>query len=73
LLIPRLGPDAYADASRYPEGPWCKSGDYVLFGRYAGARIVMAGEDNDDLPLRLLNDDEVLAVIDNPEDYVRVT
>ena len=67
-----LGPDAYSDASRYPEGPWCKAGDYVLFGRYAGARIVMAGEDNDDLPLRLLNDDEVLAVIENPEDYVGI-
>jgi co-chaperonin GroES (HSP10) len=67
-----LGPDAYADPNKFPEGAWCKPGDYVLFGRYAGARIVMQGEDNDDLPLRLLNDDEVLAVIDNPEDYVGI-
>jgi len=67
-----LGPDAYSDAGKFPDGPWCKTGDYILFGRYAGARIVMQGEDNDDLPLRLLNDDEVLAVIDNPEDYVGI-
>ena len=67
-----LGPDAYADAGKFPEGPWCKAGDYILFGRYAGARIVMQGEQDDDLPLRLLNDDEVLAVISNPEDYVGI-
>ena len=63
-----LGPDAYKES----DTPWCKKGDYVLFGRYAGARINMRGEGDDSLPLRLLNDDEILAVIDNPEDYVGV-
>jgi co-chaperonin GroES (HSP10) len=67
-----LGPDAYKDPEKYPEGPWCSKGDYVMFGRYAGARIVMAGENKDDLPLRLLNDDEILATIKNPEDFVGV-
>lgn len=67
-----LGDGAYTDTLKFPEGPWCKTGDYVLFGRYAGARIVMQGADNDDLPLRILNDDEIIAVIDNPEDYVGV-
>jgi len=69
-----LGADCYKDEAKYPMGPWCKKGDYILFGRYAGARIMMQGEgdDNDNLPLRLLNDDEVLAKIDNPEDFVGV-
>ena len=70
--IVEIGPDAYKDPLKYPEGPWCKKGDYVLFGRYAGARITMQGSNDDNLPLRLLNDDEILAVIDNPEDYVGV-
>jgi len=67
-----LGPDCYKDPLKYPMGPWCKKGDYVLFGRYAGARIMMQGEKDDNLPLRLLNDDEVLAKIDHPEDFVGV-
>ena len=67
-----LGPDCYKDPVKYPMGPWCEKGDYVLFGRYAGARIMMQGEKDDNLPLRLLNDDEVLAKIDNPEDFVGV-
>ena len=67
-----MGPDAYKDINKFPEGPWCKEGDYILFGRYAGARIIMQGENNDDLPLRLLDDDMILAVIDNPEDYVGI-
>ena len=60
-----LGPDAYADKDRYPGGAWCKEGDWVIFGRYAGARIKIEGGD-----LRLLNDDDVLAVISDPEDVV---
>lgn len=66
-----LGPDAYVDPMKYPEGAWCKKGDYILFGKYAGAKITMKCEEGP-LPMRLLNDDEVLAVIDNPEDYVGV-
>ena len=60
-----LGPDAYADKERYPGGAWCQEGDWVIFGRYAGARIKIEGGD-----LRLLNDDDVLAVITDPEDIV---
>ena len=58
-----LGPDAYKDENKFPNGPWCKEKDWIIFGRYAGARIKIDGGD-----LRLLNDDEILAVIDNPED-----
>ena len=57
-----LGPDAYSDMHKFPEGAWCKKGDWVIFGRYAGARFQIEGGD-----MRLLNDDEILACIDNPE------
>ena len=57
------GPLAYADKDKFPEGPWCKKGDWIVFGRYAGARISL-----DDGEIRILNDDEVLATIQDPED-----
>ena len=63
--VVRLGPDAYKDNRKFPEGPWCQEGDWVIFGRYAGARIQIEGGD-----LRLLNDDEILAVINDPEDIL---
>ena len=57
-----VGPDAYGDLNKFPDGPWCKEGDWVIFGRYAGARFQIEGGD-----MRLLNDDEILACIDDPE------
>ena len=61
-LVLSMGPHCY-DKERYPEGPWCKKGDWVIFARYAGSRIKIDwGE------IRLLNDDEVLATVENPED-----
>jgi len=63
--VVRLGPDAYKDNRKFPEGPWCQEGDWIIFGRYAGARIQIEGGD-----LRLLNDDEILAVINDPEDIL---
>ena len=67
-----VGLDAYADPDKFPEGPWCKAKDYIIYGRYAGSRIMMQGEDNNNLELRILNDDDVIATIDNPEDYVGI-
>tara|TARA_S200002703_G_scaffold86797_1_gene74789 strand:- start:432 stop:914 length:483 start_codon:yes stop_codon:yes gene_type:complete len=64
-LVLAQGPDCYNDKTRYPEGPWCKTGDWVIFARYAGSRIQIDGGE-----VRLLNDDEVLATIDNPEDIL---
>jgi len=63
--VVRLGPDAYKDDRKFPKGPWCQEGDWIIFGRYAGARIQIEGGD-----LRLLNDDEILAVINDPEDIL---
>ena len=60
-----IGPHAYQDKERFPDGPWCKVGDWVMFARYAGSRIKIEGGE-----VRLLNDDEVLATIDSPEDIL---
>ena len=64
-LVMAMGPQCYKDKERYPEGPWCKEKDWVMFARYAGSRIKIDGG-----KMRLLNDDEVLASIDSPEDIL---
>ena len=65
-MILKIGPDAYTDQERFPGGAWCKEGDWVIFGRYAGARFNIEGGD-----MRLLNDDEILATVNNPEDILQ--
>ena len=60
-----MGPQCYMDKERYPHGPWCKVGDWVIFARYAGSRIQIEGGE-----IRLLNEDEILATIENPEDIL---
>ena len=64
-LVMAMGPQCYKDKERYPEGPWCKEKDWVMFARYAGSRIKIDGGE-----MRLLNDDEVLATIESPEDIL---
>jgi co-chaperonin GroES (HSP10) len=63
----RTGDLAYADQSKFPTGPWCKEDDWIIFGRYAGARIPIDGDE-----IRLLNDDEVLAMVNSPEDILHM-
>ena len=58
----KIGPLAYHDKERYPTGPWCKKGDWVIFARYAGSRLPIEGGE-----VRILNDDEVLGTIPDPE------
>ena len=58
----KMGPMAYGDKEKFPSGPWCKEGDWVIFARYAGSRLPIEGGE-----VRLLNDDEVLGTINNPE------
>ena len=60
-----MGPQCYKDRQRYPDGPWCKKGDWVIFARYAGSRIQIEGGE-----IRLLNEDEILATVKNPEDIL---
>ena len=63
----KTGDLAYADESKFPLGPWCKEGDWVIFGRYAGSRIQIDGGE-----IRLLNDDEVLGLVNDPDDILHM-
>jgi co-chaperonin GroES (HSP10) len=58
----KMGPLAYHDKEKYPTGPWCKEKDWVIFARYAGSRLPIEGGE-----VRILNDDEVLGTIPDPE------
>ena len=64
-LVMDMGPDAYNDKDKFPNGPWCKKKDWVLFARYAGSRIYIDGGE-----IRVLNDDEILGTIEDPEDIL---
>ena len=66
-MVLAVGEDAYADKEKFPNGPWCKQGDWVVFGRYAGSRIRIDGGE-----VRLLNDDEILGTVDSPEDILTI-
>ena len=61
----KVGPLAYKDTEKFPSGPWCKQSDWVMFARYAGSRFRIAGGE-----VRILNDDEILARIKEPEDIL---
>jgi len=58
----KIGPLAYKDKDKFESGPWCKKGDWVIFARYAGSRLPIEGGE-----VRILNDDEVLGTIKDPE------
>jgi len=66
LFVVELGPDCYADKSRFPSGPWCKKGDFILVKPYAGSRLVIHGRE-----FRIINDDTVEAVVDDPRGIKR--
>ena len=57
----KVGSLAYKDPEKF-DGPWCKEKDWVMFARYAGSRFKIDGGE-----VRILNDDEILAVVDDPE------
>ncbi len=63
----RMGELAYKDESKFPMGPWCKEGDWIIFGRYAGSRITIDGGE-----IRILNDDEIIGRISNPADILHM-
>jgi len=66
-FVLRVGPLAYVDKEKFPSGPWCKEKDWVIFGRYAGSRFKIDGGE-----VRILNDDEIIAVIQDPEDILHI-
>lgn len=66
LFVLKVGPEAYKDATKFPAGPWCKAGDFIVVRTYSGTRIKMYGKE-----LRLINDDQVEAVVADPRGISR--
>lgn len=66
LFVVDLGPDCYTDKSRFPGGPWCKKGDFVLVRPNSGSRLVIHGRE-----FRIINDDSVEGVVDDPRGIKR--
>jgi co-chaperonin GroES (HSP10) len=67
LFVIKLGISAYKDAERFPDGPWCKEGDFVLTRPYTGTRINIHGKE-----FRIINDDQVDGVVMDPRGISRV-
>ena len=63
----KTGPLAYEDKTKFPSGAWCKEKDWIIFGRYAGARFKIDGGE-----VRIINDDEVISTIKEPDDIKHV-
>ena len=61
LFVIAMGPDCYKDPARFPTGPWCKEGDFVLVRPNSGTRVIIHGRE-----FRIINDDSVEAVVDEP-------
>jgi co-chaperonin GroES (HSP10) len=66
LFVLKTGPDAYGDKAKFPSGPWCKDGDFVMVRAYAGTRFKIFGKE-----FRLLNDDQIDAVVEDPRGITR--
>ena len=66
LFVLKVGADAYKDTAKFPTGPWCKEGDFVLVRTYSGTRFKIFGKE-----FRLINDDQVDAVVQDPRGLTR--
>ena len=66
LYVMKIGPDAYGDPTRFPSGPWCQEGDFILVRPHAGTRVKIHGRE-----FRLINDDSVEAVVEDPRGVSR--
>lgn len=67
FFVVKLGPDCYRDEKRFPNGPWCKQGDFILARPNSGTRLKIHGRE-----FRLINDDTVEAVVQDPRGISRV-
>jgi co-chaperonin GroES (HSP10) len=65
-VVVDMGDQAYNDKERFPSGPWCKEGDFVMFRANTGTRFKVGNEE-----YRLMNDDSIEAVIDDPSKLTR--
>ena len=68
LFVVKLGPDAYKDPTRFPSGPSCKAGDFVIVRPNSGTRLKIQGRE-----FRIINDDSVEAVVEDPRGITRAT
>jgi co-chaperonin GroES (HSP10) len=66
LFVVKLGPDAYTDTARFPNGPSCKEGDFVIVRPNSGTRLKIHGRE-----FRIINDDSVEAVVEDPRGITR--
>jgi co-chaperonin GroES (HSP10) len=66
LFVVKIGPDCYKDPSRFPTGPWCKEGDFILVRPHAGTRLKIHGRE-----FRIINDDSVEGVVEDPRGISR--
>ncbi len=66
LFVVKMGDLCYKDETRFPTGPWCKEGDFILTRAYAGTRITIHGRE-----FRVINDDSVEAVVQDPRGIKR--
>jgi co-chaperonin GroES (HSP10) len=66
LFVVALGPDCYKDPARFPSGPWCKVGDFIVVRPNSGSRLNIHGKE-----FRMINDDTVEAVVDDPRGIKR--
>ena len=66
LFVVKMGPDCYKDKDRFPSGPWCKQGDFILVRPHAGTRVKIHGRE-----FRIINDDAVEGVVQDPRGISR--
>ncbi len=66
LFVVSVGPDAYKDTTKFPSGPWCKPGDFVLVRTYSGTRVKIHGKE-----FRTINDDQVECTVADPRGITR--
>ena len=66
FFVVKMGPDCYKDPSRFPSGPWCKVGDFILARPNSGTRLKIHGRE-----FRIINDDTVEGVVDDPRGITR--
>ena len=65
-FVLKVGTGAYADQTRFPDGPWCEEGDFIIFRSYSGTRFKVKGQE-----FRIINDDTVEGIVDDPRGYTR--
>lgn len=65
-FVVKMGPDCYKDNERFPTGPWCKEGDFILVRPFSGTRVLIHGKE-----FRIINDDSVEGVVEDPRGVSR--